>query len=59
MHKLIIRTESLEDFWVQARDTAQKADRGEFLKEEVNFSFEDSKEMIKVLIEVRRRRMLK
>jgi predicted transcriptional regulator len=59
MLKVIIRTESLEDFFYKARKTAQKADRGEFLKEEVTFSFEDSKEMFKVLSEVRRRRVLK
>ena len=57
--KVIIRTESLEEFLVQARDTAQKVDRGEFLDESVTFSFEDSREMYKVLSEVRRRRMLK
>jgi hypothetical protein len=43
--KVIIRTESLEEFLVQARDTAQKADRGEFSDESVTFSFEDSREM--------------
>jgi len=59
MLKVIIHTESLEEFLVQARDTAQKADRGEFLKEEVTFSFEDSNEMFKGLSEVCRRRMLK
>jgi hypothetical protein len=59
MLKVIIHTESLEEFLVQARDTAQKADRGEFLDESVTFSFEDSKEMFKVLLEVCRRRVLK
>jgi hypothetical protein len=59
MLKVIIHTESLEDFLVQARDTAQKADRSEFLDESVTFSFEDSKEMFKVLLEVCRRRVLK
>jgi predicted transcriptional regulator len=58
MTKVIIRTESLEDFLVQARDTAQKADRGEFIEESVTFSFEDPKEMFMILSEARRRLML-
>lgn len=58
MTKLIVRTDSVGGFFERARKSAQKADRGMAFKKSVTFSFEDPKEMFKVLSETRRRLMV-
>ncbi len=58
MTKVVVRSDSVDDFFARAKDAARRADRGERFDGCVTFSFEDPQRMFAVLSEARRRLML-
>ena len=58
MGKVVIRTDDVASFFSRAKDTAQRADRGNAFEGKVTLSFEDPQRMFTVLSETRRRLML-
>ncbi|HQV80994.1 MAG: HTH domain-containing protein [Agitococcus sp.] len=53
MKKLIVRTESLDDFLARAKDVARRADAGSQLEHSITISFNDVVEMASVLTKER------
>ena len=53
MAKVSIRIDAVEGFFDRARKAAQKADRGEFFKTSITYSFEDVQELPKAASELR------
>jgi len=58
MTTVSIRTGNVDEFFVRARRSALKADRGEDFEDMVTISFEDAEEMLLLLSGGRRRIML-
>ncbi len=58
MTKVVVRSDSVDDFFARAKDAARRADRGEPFDGCVTFAFEDPQRMFAVLSEARRRLML-
>jgi len=57
MSKVVIRTDTVEEFFERARDAARKADQAQAFDDKVTLSFEDPQRMFTVLSEARRRLM--
>lgn len=58
MTKVVIRADDVAGFFVRAKDTARRADRGMVFDGKVILSFEDPQRMFSVLSEARRRLIL-
>ena len=54
MSKVVIRTDSLDEFFARAKDAARRADQAQKFEEKVTLSFEDPQRMFTVLSEARR-----
>jgi predicted transcriptional regulator len=57
MSKVVIRTDTVEEFFERAKDAARKADQAQAFDGKVTLSFEDPQRMFTVLSEARRRLM--
>lgn len=55
MTKVNIRIETVEEFFDRARKAARKADREEFFKTSITYSFEDVQELPKAASEASQR----
>ncbi len=58
MTTLLIRTDSVDNFFARARDAARKADCGDNFHEKMTITFEDPQQMFMVLSVARRRIMI-
>ena len=53
MTKLMVRTESLDDFLARAKDVAKRADRGDSFDRSMTISFNDIVDMAAILTKER------